>query len=73
MTDDERKQEGAEEEIEDLEAAAEWADVAGGIIQCHLPTVRCSNPTCTSQTYCKAGTLQGCQAPSCHMTTVEVA
>jgi hypothetical protein len=72
MTDDERKQEGAEEEIEDLEAAAGWADVAGGI-QCHLPTVKCSNPSCTSQTYCKPGTLQGCQTPTCRMTTVEVA
>jgi len=30
MKDDERKQEGAEEEIEDLEAPAESADVVGG-------------------------------------------
>jgi hypothetical protein len=72
MTDDEPKQEGAEEPVEDLEApAAVWADVAGGIA-CRLPTVACSNPTCTGQTYCKPGTVQGCERPTCNVTVAHV-
>jgi hypothetical protein len=72
VTDDERKQEGAEEPIEDLEApAAVWEDVAGGIV-CKLPTADCHNPTCTSQTYFKPGTVQGCTKPTCAFTIVRV-
>lgn len=74
MTDEHGGEEGAEEAIEDLEApAAAWADVAGGmVIQCHLPTNACSNPTCTSQTYCKPGTVQGCDGKTCAITVVRV-
>ena len=72
MTDDEHKQEGAEEPIEDLEApAAVWADVAGGIV-CRLPTHGCSNPTCTGQTWCKPGTVQACDLPTCQVTVAKV-
>ncbi len=55
MTDEERKHEGAEEAIEDLEAPAEvQADVAGGRDRCATPTcvgntqvdVYCRLPTC---------------------------
>ncbi len=47
MTDEERKEEGAEEAIEDLEApAAAQEDVAGGKIQCKTPT--CWD-TCTNK------------------------
>lgn len=65
--------EGAEEAIEDLEApAAVWADVSGGsVIQCKLPTSGCSNPSCTSQTFCKGGTVQSCQLPTCVGTIVQ--
>ena len=60
MTDDERKQEGADEEIEDLEAPAEaQEDVAGGLDAeldarckatarkwCPPKPTYCSQPTC---------------------------
>ncbi len=60
MTDDERKQEGADEEIEDLEPPAEaQSDVAGGLdaaldAKCKYTTrnwcppkpTYCSQPTC---------------------------
>lgn len=46
MTDDPRKEEAAEESIEDLEApAAAQADVAGGEI-CAEPTEFCAQPSC---------------------------
>jgi hypothetical protein len=69
--------EGGEEAIEDLEApASAQGDVAGGICPnataCHLPTSGCSNPTCTGVTYCKPGTAQGCEKPSCQITSVLV-
>jgi hypothetical protein len=64
--------EGGEEAIEDLEApASAQRDVAGGIA-CHLPTRACSNPTCTAATYCRPGTAQGCEKPSCQVTSVFV-
>jgi hypothetical protein len=45
MTDEERKREGAEEEIEDLEApAAAQEDVAGGGMACH-PSPTCGRPS----------------------------
>ncbi len=73
MTDEERQDEGAEEAIEDLEApAAAQDDVAGGVIACNLPTKGCSNPTCTSQTWCKPGTHQGCDMPTCGASIVHV-
>ena len=72
MTDEERTEEATDETIEDLEAPVhEWKDVVGGI-PCQLPTKRCSNPTCTSQTYCKPGTHQGCVQPTCDLTLVYV-
>jgi hypothetical protein len=51
MTDKERRDEGAEETIEDLEAPAESQDdVAGGApckgASCVSPTMRCAVPTC---------------------------
>jgi hypothetical protein len=47
MTDKERKDEGAEEAIEDLEAPAEQQDdVAGGAEICASPTVICVQPSC---------------------------
>lgn len=61
MTEDERKREGAEEPIEDLEApAAEQGEVVGGIlcrptnacapvntvVSCKKPTQLCAPPTC---------------------------
>lgn len=47
MTDPERKDEGAEEAIEDLEAPAETQeDVAGGGM-CAKPTKFCVPPSCT--------------------------
>jgi len=61
MTDEERSREGAEEEIEDLEApAAAQGEVAGGIgcaptnacrpvntvVHCQPPTQYCHEPTC---------------------------
>jgi hypothetical protein len=77
MTDsDEQWEEGSGQEIEDLEApAAEWGDVAGGvdlgpIVKCQLPTDKCTNPSCTTQTYCKPGTRQGCAPPTCKSTAV---
>ncbi|HEY2600448.1 MAG TPA: hypothetical protein VGI67_02755 [Thermoleophilaceae bacterium] len=46
MIDEERKDEGNEEEIEDLEAPADQQeDVAGGNI-CAKPTTFCVPPTC---------------------------
>ena len=75
---DELWEEGSGREIEDLEApAAEWGDVVGGldlgpIVKCQLPTDRCTNPTCTSQTYCKPGTQQGCVKPTCKSTAVYI-
>jgi hypothetical protein len=72
MTDDPGSEEGAEEAIEDLEApAAEWADVAGGIA-CKLPTIGCTNPTCTAQTFCSGNTHQQCTGVTCGMTVVRV-
>lgn len=54
MTDEERRQDGAEEEIEDLEApASAQADVAGGA--CIDYTHHwCMDPTCAA-TRCEAG------------------
>jgi hypothetical protein len=51
MTDEERRKEGAEEPIEDLEAPAESQDdVAGGApckgLSCITPSMRCALPTC---------------------------
>ncbi len=53
MTDEERKQEGADEEIGDLEAPAEAQTmVAGGkcprktLVHCQDPTQLCMAPTC---------------------------
>jgi hypothetical protein len=45
VTDEERKDEAAEEKIEDLEAPADQQeDVAGGL--CAKPTTICVEPTC---------------------------
>jgi hypothetical protein len=47
MTDEEQRQEGAEERVEDLDApAGSQQDVAGGRAQCVSPTLRCAVPTC---------------------------
>jgi hypothetical protein len=46
MTDEERKEEGTDEAIEDLEAPADaQADVAGGEV-CAKPTTICADPSC---------------------------
>jgi hypothetical protein len=46
LTDEERKEEGSEEAIEDLEAPAEsQEDVEGGRL-CAQPTVICAQPSC---------------------------
>jgi hypothetical protein len=69
MTDDERKQEGAEESVEDLEApAAEQGGVAGGIV-CR-PTNACA--PVNTVVHCLAPT-QLCEYPTCKVTTVRVA
>jgi hypothetical protein len=58
MTDDERKKEGAEEQVEDLEAPAETQeDVAGGAGcqggSCGRPSLRCAGGTCVAtDAYC---------------------
>jgi hypothetical protein len=79
MTDEPGAEEGAEENVEDLEAPAEQAaDVAGGRMvcpdntACQLPTDGCSNPSCTQQTWCKPGTVQGCPKYTCAVTAVLV-
>jgi hypothetical protein len=83
---DEQWDEGSGQEVEDLEApAAEWGEVVGGIgqaggtgkgltvvVKCQLPTDKCTDPSCTGQTYCKPGTQQGCAKPTCSVTTVYV-
>lgn len=51
MTDEEREQEGAEEDVEDLEAPAkQQEDVAGGAGcqggSCGKPSLRCEGGTC---------------------------
>jgi hypothetical protein len=54
MTDDERKQEGLDEAIEDLEApAVEQGDVAGGKELCASPT--CVARDTSISTFCAAG------------------
>jgi hypothetical protein len=58
MTDEERKEEGAEESIEDLEApAGAQDDVAGGAGcqggSCGRPSLVCSSATCVvTEAYC---------------------
>lgn len=61
MTDEKRKDEGHEEQIEDLEAPAEAQDdVAGGL--CASPTNICVQPTCIdTKTDCIRLSLQGSQ------------
>lgn len=74
MTDDERRAEGADETIEDLDAPAEALDeVAGGVIACKLPTqAQCPSPTCNQQTFCLPGTGQNCSKPTCHFTAIAI-
>ena len=68
MTDEERKEEGADEAIEDLEApAAAQEDVAGGLGPCK-PTNRCA-PVNTVVHTCQDPT-QLCADPTCKVTTV---
>jgi hypothetical protein len=70
MTDDERKQEGAEEPVEDLEAPAEGqGEVVGGVV-C-APTNACA-PVHTVVKGCASPT-QFCQEPTCKVTRVYVA
>ena len=70
MTDEERNQEGAEEQIEDLEAPAEaQGDVAGGMGPCR-PTNAC-NPVKTV-VHCDKPT-QICIDPTCKLTSVAIA
>ncbi|HEY2600447.1 MAG TPA: hypothetical protein VGI67_02750 [Thermoleophilaceae bacterium] len=60
MTDEERQDEAAEEEIEDLEApAAAQEDVAGGANECIFPS--CHNPN--------TRLVVMCRPPSCSDTT----
>jgi hypothetical protein len=69
VTDDERKQEGAEEPIEDLEApAAEQRDVAGGVGVPCAPTNAC-HPVHTVVKGCLYPT-QICGRPTCQATVV---
>jgi hypothetical protein len=63
MMDEERRGEGAEEPIEDLEAPADaQSDVAGGVGKppaCSVPpvtNVRCAPPSCTGASHCSGKT-----------------
>ncbi len=68
MTDEERKEEGAEEAIEDLEApAAAQDDVAGGLGPCK-PTNACKAVNTLVHT-CSTPT-QLCVEPTCRTTSV---
>jgi hypothetical protein len=68
MTDDERRDEGAEEAIEDLEApATSQGDVVGGIGPCR-PTNNCK-PVHTVVN-CPDKITQGCREPTCNVTEV---
>jgi hypothetical protein len=69
MTDEERKAEGGEEAIEDLEApAAAQRNIAGGITYCVGPT--CNQATVVS-TYCHHPTCSK-TAASCQLETAAV-
>jgi hypothetical protein len=52
MTEEERREEGAEEAVEDLDAPAEAQDDVAGGAGCRkptcgvVPTLRCATPTC---------------------------
>jgi hypothetical protein len=73
LTDEERRQEGAEDEIEDLEApGAAQQDVAGGLGPCR-PTNDCA-PNNTLITHCELPT-QKCTYPgvTCLATVVREA
>jgi len=62
MTDEERQQEGAEQEIEDLEAPAEMhVDVVGGLGPCR-PTDACA-PVNTVVQKCQSPTQQCIPSP----------
>jgi hypothetical protein len=66
MTDKERKDEGAEETVEDLEAPAEdQSDVVGGRGKCTPPTKVACDPA-------PHNTRQGCVQPTCGATMVFV-
>lgn len=61
MTDEERRQEGTEEPIEDLEApAGAQEDVAGGAANCIPPS--CPGPT---------QVVLLCEGPTCRATTAD--
>ena len=69
MTDDERKDELAEETIEDLEApAAAQDDVAGGVTKCATPT--CGGDS-TVSTFCRGVTCSK-TAAECQLGTAAV-
>lgn len=71
MTDDERRAEGADETIEDLDAPAEALDDVAGGIACKLPTGgQCPSPTCNQLTWCLPGTGQNCSKPTCKQTAI---
>ncbi len=72
MTDEERSQEGAEEEIEDLEApATAQREVAGGLPPC-APTNAC-RPVNTVVSCKPYSPTQACLSPTCSITKVEEA
>ena len=70
MTDEERKREAADEEIEDLEApAAEQGDVIGGKVICAKPTNTCAPGNTTGvETYCGLPTCKATKS-ACGQTT----
>jgi hypothetical protein len=62
MTDEERKREGDEEPVEDLEAPAEAQDdVAGGLLA-DGDDAKCKKPT---KRWCQPGTKVDCISPTC--------
>jgi hypothetical protein len=50
MTDKERKEEGAEESIEDLDAPAQHQDEVAGGAGCGTPSMICVGDTCNDTT-----------------------
>lgn len=70
MTDDERRHEGADEEIEDLEAPAEAQDDVAGGVDVDL-AAKC--PWKSTAKQCKPGTIYQCKGATCKETTIYVA
>jgi hypothetical protein len=72
MTEEERKREAADEEIEDLEApGAAQGDVVGGRVICAKPTNTCAPGNTTGvETYCNLPTCKATHSSCGQATTV---